>query len=132
MKIRAYETADLPAVKAIFDAQQLGYDFPDLDQPTFFIRLVGEQDGRVVQAAFAHLTAEIYFLIDRTVGTPQERHLNFMAMQEVGRAMAWKPGGLDDLHCWLPPQLEKSFAKRLQIHGWRKSQWPCYVTQLKG
>ena len=131
MHIRAYRPEDLAAVKAIFDAQELGYKFPDLEKPTYFIRLVGEEDGRVVQAAFAHLTAEIYFLLDRTHGTPQQRHLDFMAMQEVGRELAWKPGGLDDLHAFLPPQLERAFGKRLMAHGWKKALWPPYFTELE-
>jgi hypothetical protein len=130
MLIRRYEPKDLPAVKAIFDAQQLGYEFPDLDKPTFFICIVGEQDGRVVQAAFAHLTAEIYFLQDRTAGTPQERHINFMAMQDVGAELAWT-GGLDDLHAFLPPQLERAFGKRLMAHGWKKSMWPAFFRPLE-
>jgi hypothetical protein len=131
LKIRPYESSDLPAVRAIFDAQQLGYSFPDLEKPTYFIRLVGERDGRVVQAAFAHLTAEIYFLLDRTHGTPQERHLDFMDMQEVGRELAWKPGGLDDLHAFLPPQLERAFGKRLMAHGWKKALWAPYFAELE-
>ncbi len=131
MRIRAYESSDLTAVRAIFDAQQLGYEMPDLEKPTFFIRLVGEEGGKVVQAAFAHLTAEIYFLQDRTHATPQERHLNFIAMQDVGRELAWKPGGVDDLHAFLPPQLERAFGKRLMAHGWKKALWPCYFAELE-
>ena len=61
------------------------------------LKLVGEDDGKVVQAAFAHLTAEIYFLIDAKWKTPQERLLAFLAMQDVGKALAYKPGGLEDL-----------------------------------
>lgn len=130
MIIRGYEPKDLAEVQAIHRAQNLGYDFPPINDPTFFIRVVGEHEGKIVQAAFAHLTAEIYFMLDPEIGTPQERHLWFLSMQEVGRELAWKPGGLDQLHCWLPPQMEKAFAKRLMKHGWRKALWPCYWAEL--
>ena len=126
MNIRLYEPKDRAAVEAIHARQNLGYDFPDLERPTWMIRLVGEQDDKIVQAAFAHLTAEIFFMIDKGNGTPQERHLGFLQMQEVGRELAYKPGGLDDLHAFLPPQIERQFAKRMMRHGWKKALWPCY------
>lgn len=130
MIIRAYETKDGPAVREMHRAQGLGYEFPKLDDPTFFIRLVGEHEEKIVQAAFAHLTAEIYFMLRRDVGTPLERHLWFLEMQEVGRELARKPGGLDDLHAFLPPQLERAFAKRLMAHGWKKALWPAYFVEV--
>lgn len=130
MIIRAYESKDLAEVKAIHEAQRLGYDFPNIDAPTFMLRLVGEHEGKIVQAAFAHLTAEIYFMLRHDVGSPQERHLWFLSMQEVGRELAWKPGGLDDLHAFLPPQMERAFGKRLMIHGWKKALWPAYFVEV--
>jgi hypothetical protein len=131
MLIRHYQPSDLEAVKRIHAQQKLGYELPDLEKPTFFIRLVGEKDGKIVQAALAHLTAEVYFLIDHTEGTPQERHLDFLNMQDVGRELAYKPGGLDQLHAFLPPQLERAFGKRLMAHGWKKALWPCFFTDLE-
>lgn len=130
MNIRGYEDRDLKRVQQIHRKQDLGYDFPAIADRTFFIRIVGEHEGRVVQAAFAHITAEIYFMLDPEAGTPQERHLWFLSMQEVGRELARQPGGLDDLHAFLPPQLEKAFAKRLMVHGWKKALWPCYWAEL--
>jgi hypothetical protein len=130
VKIRAYDDRDLKQVQQIHRAQNLGYDFPPINDPTFFIRIVGEHEGKIVQAAFAHITAEIYFMLDPETGTPQERHLWFLSMQEVGRELASNPGGLDDLHAFLPPQMEKSFARRLMVHGWKKALWPAYFCEL--
>jgi hypothetical protein len=129
VNIRAFEKGDLEAVKKMYDPS-LGYEFPDLENPLFFIKIVGEQDGQIVQGAFAHLTAEIYFLLRKDVSTPQQRHLWFLEMQEVGRELARKPGGLDDLHAFLPPQLERAFAKRLMVHGWKRSLWPAYFVEV--
>lgn len=130
MNIRAFKPQDLEACKEIHAKQGFQYKFPDLANPLFFIKVVGEDEGKVVQAAFAHVTAEIYFLQDREWKTPQERLLSFLAMEDVGRSLAWKPGGLEDLHAFLPPQLERPFGKRLVAHGWRKVQWPCFVSEV--
>ncbi len=130
MKLRAYQPGDLEACKALHAQQGFAYPFPNLDSPLFMIKLVGEADGRVVQAAFAHLTAEIYFLQDPKWRTPQERLLAFLCMQEVGKSLAYKPGGLEDLHAFVPPQIEKPFGKRLSAHGWQKVSWPCFVTEV--
>ena len=130
MKIRAYKPEDLEACKELHAKQGFDYKFPDLANPLFFIKAVGEEDGKVVQAAFAHLTAEIYFLLDPKWKTPQERLLAFLAMQDVGKALAYKPGGLEDLHAFVPPQIEKHFGKRLAAHGWQKVSWPCFVTEV--
>ena len=132
MNIRLYEPKDRAAVEAIHARQGFAYDFPDLEKPTWMIRLVGEDEGQIVQAAFAHLTAEIFFMIDPAKGTPQERHFGFLQMQDVGRELAYKPGGLDDLHAFLPPPIERKFARRLVRHGWRKALWPAYWCDVTG
>ena len=131
MEIRAYKPADLEACKTLHAKQGFSYDFPNLEGPLYFIKLVGEQDGQIVQAAFAHVEAQIYFLVDPTWGTPQQRHLAFLAMQDVGSELAYKPGGLDALQAFLPPSIEKSFGKRLTAHGWKKAPWPCYFRELE-
>lgn len=130
MIIRPYEAEDLAAVEEIHKAQRLGYDFPELEHPSYFIRLVGEKDGQIVEAAFAHLTAEIHFMVRTDVATAQERHFWFLEVQEVVCQLSWNPGGLIDLHAFLPPQLERAFAKRLMAHGWKRPLWPCYVLNL--
>lgn len=130
--IRAYEPKDLAALKRIHAAQGFSYELPDLSNPLHFIKLVDERDGKIVQAAFAHLTAEIYFLLDPKWATPQERHLAFLEVMDEGKKQAWHPGGLDSLHAFLPPEIERSFGKRLLHHGWKKSLWPCYFSSVDG
>lgn len=138
--IRDFEPKDLEATKRIHAAQGFAYEFPKLtvrdpdggrrENPLYFIKLVDEREGQIVQAAFAHLTAEIYFLLDPKWSTPQERHLAFLEMMDVGRQKAWHPGGLEDLHAFLPPQVERSFGKRLLAHGWNKAPWSPYFTEV--
>ena len=129
--IRAFEEKDLAAVKALHAAQGLNYAFPDLSNPLWFVKFVDEREGKIVQAVLAHLTAEIYFMLDKTWGTPQDRHLAFLEVMDEGRAIGWHKG-LEDLQALLPPQVERAFGKRLCAHGWRKNVWPLYSTELKG
>ncbi len=106
------------------------YELPNLDDPLFFIKLVGEQDGRIVNAGIAHLTAEIYFLADTKAGTPRQRYSNFLAMHEAGCEVAYRQGGLSDLHCWIPPEVAKPFGRRLLKLGWKKPLWTSFAKEL--
>lgn len=128
MIIRQYTDKDLDACREIHAKQGFQYDFPNLQSPLYFIKLVGEQDGKVVQAAFAKVTAEIYFMQNGEWATPQERMVSLLALQDVGRELAYKPGGLEELLAFLPPPIEKRFGKRLMAHGWKKAPWQAYYT----
>lgn len=130
MQIRAYDKKDLEACKQLHAKQGFDYKMPDLESPLYFIKLVGEQNGEIVQAAFAKVTAEIYFMQDHQWATPQERLVSFLAMQDVGRELAYKPGGLEELIAFLPPPIEKRFGKRLMAHGWKKAPWQPYYSEV--
>ncbi len=130
MEIRAFCKEDTATLERMHRAQGFQYEFPDLEDPLWHVKLVCEQDGRIASAAFAHLTSEVYGFFNHDVGTPRERFQGFMALHEAGCRAAWYPGGLSDLHAWLPPQIEKSFGKRLMNLGWKKSLWPCFFKTL--
>ena len=129
--IRAYNAGDMPRIRELYHQHGLNYELPDFNAVTYPIRIVSEDDGKIVMAAFAHLTAELYLLADGTHGTPQQRWERFKELHQVGLEMAYYPGGFDDLHAFLPPQLEKSFGRRLKRLGWQKALWPCYAIELE-
>lgn len=130
MTVRFYRPDDLPQLERIHQAQGFEYEFPDLSDPLYFIKLVGEENGRIVNAGIAHLTAEIYFLADLSSGTPEHRFENFKQLHEAGCETAYRQGGLSDLHCWLPPQVAKPFGRRLLRLGWQRPLWTDYVKEL--
>ncbi len=131
VQIRPYRQEDLPELERIHKAQGFNYAFPDLENQSYFIKLVGvDDDGKIVQAAVAHLSAELYFFIDPKVGTPQERWKNFQELHRIGMEQLWYPGGLDDVYAMLPPPIEKRFGKRLMSLGWVKNLWKCYSREL--
>lgn len=130
MNVRFMRPDDLAQLEQLHRAQGFDFEFPDLSDPLWHIKIVGEQDGKIVNAAFAHLTAEVYGFFDHTVGTPKERFKNLLTLHEVGCEIGFRTGGLADLHVWLPPQVEKSFGRRLRKLGWQRPLWTSYVKEL--
>ena len=130
MMVRHFRPSDLAQIERMYSAMCLDYELPNLDDPLYFIKLVGEQNGKIVNAGIAHLTAEIYFLADPDAGTPRERYENFVALHQAGCETAYRQGGLSDLHAWLPPEVAKPFGRRLMKLGWKRPLWASFAKEL--
>jgi hypothetical protein len=126
--VRPYRESDLAALKGIFEHDGFAFDFPNLSDPIFVRRLVSE-NGTVRGGLVAKITAEMFLFLDKQVGTPEERMWSFLELHETMRDELTRLG-LADANLWLPPQLEKSFGKRLMRLGWEKALWPAYVFDL--
>jgi hypothetical protein len=104
-----------------------GYPFPELR-----IQDVGKvvtEDDRIVMAALGVPIIECYLLVSPNSGTPGERLLNLKALHAAIRAELKERGyqwGQSDI----PPEIEKSFGKRLKKLGWFKSEWPSWAVQI--
>jgi len=133
MIIRAYRPEDRETLERIHAEQAFTYPFPNLEDPTFFLKMVIEDDdGKVIQAIVLHLTAEAYFLGDKKAGSPQSRFDAFVRLHDECARLAYYPGGLSDIHAFLPPEVEKSFGRRLLKLGWVTEPWKPFVKFLKG
>ena len=151
--IREYTDADLDALLAMHCAQGFEYPFPHLRDPLFISKLVlcegapsnsyvspgGEgkclaQDnngGKVVMAALARLTCEIYLLADPYAGTPRQRYARVLELHRAGAADL-RARGLADAHAWLPPRIARRFGRRLESFGWlRDNDWTPYCLRLR-
>lgn len=132
MIVRPYSPEDRPELERIHHAQGFEYPFPNLqDDPLFFIKLIGEEDGRIVNAGIAHLTAEIYFMQDMSAGSSRQRFDNFLTMEREGCKAAYHDGGLSDLHAWVPPEIIRPFGRRLTRLGWTAPQWTSIKKELR-
>jgi hypothetical protein len=130
LTIRPYSEQDLSRIQAIHRRQGLAYELPDLDDPIFFSKTVLEHEGEVIMAVAARMTAEVYLLVDPEAGTPAERWVRFQKLHRAVETDVLRHG-LDDAHCWLPPELSKSFAKRLARLGWvRDDKWTPFCKYL--
>lgn len=130
MRIREYRSADLPGLRQMHAKQGFRYDLPDIDDASFLLRAVVEDDvGEPVMAVLARLTSEVYLLADPEAGTPRDRWQWLLSLHQAATQEAWRRG-FDDAHCWLPPQISRSFGKRLLRLGWSQPAWTCYWLPL--
>jgi hypothetical protein len=129
MLVREYTDADLTDLRAMHAAQAFGYPLPDLTDPLFLVRTVVEEDDHARLAIFLRLTAESYLLADPADGTPRQRWQWLQAAHEATRQAA-TARGLADVQAFLPPEVARSFGRRLQSLGWRRDPWNCYTRRL--
>ncbi len=131
MQIREYKSEDLAALRAIHAAQGFDYALPDPGNPLFVTKLVLADDARqTLGAALLRLTAEAYLLLDPRAGTPRQRWQALLALHEAARRDA-SVRGLEDVHAWLPPQIARTFGRRLERLGWiRDDAWTPYCKKL--
>jgi hypothetical protein len=151
MTVREYNDADLDALLAMHRAQGFDYPFPDLRDPIFVSKLVlcedapadsadesrregncgGAKGQKIVMAALARLTCEMYLLADPHAGTPRQRYARLLELHRAGAADL-RARGLDDAHAWLPPRIAKRFGRRLENLGWlRDNDWTPYCFPLR-
>jgi hypothetical protein len=129
--IRDYRISDLEAVKELHAKSGLpGVCLPDLTNPLFFVKVIAESEGKVVQAGFVKLVGEAYVLLDHEAGEPGERLSILESLVAKGLSAA-SAKGLSDVSCWLPPELEKSFGARLKALGFIRSPWPSFSVLLE-
>jgi hypothetical protein len=129
MLIRNYTDDDLGALEQIHAAQGLPYKFPNLKSSLFLSKIVLERDSKIVAAALLRLTAEAYVLLDKNNGAPADRWRSLLLLHEAARGDAVRKG-LDDVHCWVPPQVARSFGRRIESLGWERERWKCFSRTL--
>ena len=130
--IREFQPSDLETLRQIHRAQNFKYDFPDLENPNFVVRLVSAgDDGRVQMALLGHRTVEAYLLATPSAD-PRQRYMEFLELHnaacDAGAAL-----GYEDAQAFLPPEIERRFGKRLAQLGWNRyvgAEWKCYGRSL--
>ena len=88
------------------------------------------KSSRVIMAVLQRLTAETSLLHDPDAGTPRQRWQNFLALHDAALRDA-AAGGLDDAQAFLPPQIARSFGRRLARLGWMRDPWPCFSRYIR-
>ena len=129
--IREYQEDDILALQKIRIDNGLPPNcMPDPTDPLMLAKLVMEQDGKPVMATFLRGTSEIYLLVDHEHGTPEERWQQLQELKDYLVKEAWKLG-LDQMTCWVPPEIEQSFSKRLLELGFQRSPWQSYTLNIE-
>jgi hypothetical protein len=125
--IRDVKKSDHSTLATIHESSGIDYLMPDLDDSLFIVKVTDGHHGLAVK-----LEGTVYLWLDHAHGTPEERWQIFHELVEEAKKQAWAKG-LDTLTAVIPPELEKSFAKRLEEIGmtpdrpWRK--WSYDLTQ---
>ncbi|MBK9968636.1 MAG: hypothetical protein IPP07_28725 [Holophagales bacterium] len=109
--VREYEPADEPALRALHDNHDKGLWYAHPDDPVNFKTWVVEEDGRIVAAMTARMTAEAFLMLDKTTGTPLSRFENARSLIDFTREYAHSIG-LREVHIGVPARIRR-WAQRL-------------------
>lgn len=127
MRIRDVRYDDIPRIKDLFERHKFAYEFPDFGDGSFVaLQAIVDDNDKVVMVAAARVMAELYLLADDTFETPGWR---FAALQKLHESMrrALVALGIPSVASWLPPEVEKTFGRRLmRSFGWNKMFWNSY------
>lgn len=130
LKVRPYGEPDKSALDSLFYAHGFDYDMPNVRGQDILSSLVLEEDG-VRAAALLRLEVNAFLLLDHEWATPQERWEGLQMLHEAMRQKA-EDAGIEEANCWLPPEIEKPFAQRLESLQWKRNLWNSYSRKVKG
>lgn len=139
--IRNYEMSEFSKIVKLQEANDLPPEcLPDLTietpdgkqepNPLFVVKRVLEHDGKIAMMCFLKVRSELYFFIDHTVGTPEERWEMLKEFTEDMKQQAWKLG-FDQMTAFVPREIEQSFSKRLKDLGFIQSGFIPYSMNLE-
>jgi hypothetical protein len=123
---RKMTAADLEAIKEIARSQ---FDLPDLSGNNFLAKRVLESGQRIIAGAAARMTTEVFIWVDRAWESPRFRLEAFKFLHEQMR-LELKEKGVEDVHAWVPPQIERAFGRRLMQLGWQRPLWTDFVRSI--
>lgn len=127
--IRPFQAADGKAVEELKQRSGFEYDSPEWGK--MLVSGVVEEDGQLTMAAFLRKTAETYFVIDPEHGRKRGQIGQLLALHREMIEPA-RRADLEDVHCWMPPEIAENFGKMLLNFGWVKPLWPCFSYRLPG
>jgi hypothetical protein len=145
MQVRDLKYWDWPQIEHWHRQSEFGYPLPvppnfvELPDKSGFLpgeafaamKLVSDGE-RPVGAALARMTVEIYGFSDPEWGTPAMR-LEMLRVLHQAIAAEMKKQRIRTAHAWLPPQIAKSFGRRLKkLFRWNEpaADWRCLVKDI--
>jgi hypothetical protein len=109
------------------------YPLPNPQDESFAAMKLVLEGNQPVGAALARMTVEMYLFVEPSHGTPAMRlQILRLLHQEIEKEM--RKQKIKTMHAWLPPQLAKSFGRRLKkMFGWYKPapEWLCMAKDLQ-
>lgn len=131
MRVREYRPSDLPHIVALHKKQGFGYTLPSVEVGMAAVFVLVDEFDIPKRVLMARNTVELYLVGDDEFETPMWRHVGMLKLWETMRRALLRKG-LDDCNLWLPPELEKTFKRRLKRAGFGKNLWSCFTRKLEG
>lgn len=129
MKVRSLRASDLAALKRMYEQSGFDYEWPDLASREFeAVEVVVDERDEPLMAAAAKRTIELYLF----AGEMEHPAAKLHALRLLHGALAEKlrAKGYGEANAFLPPEVEKSFGRRLmRTFGWLKS-WTGYFVKF--
>lgn len=130
--MRPMAPKDFPRLCELKEQAGLDYEMPDWNDTLAGTQIVlTDAEGEIHAAAALRLTAEAFLFLDGEWGKPTDRWLNVLALHEAIRKEA-KSLGLKNVHAFLPPEVAKSFGRRLRTLGWIREPFEPWVRSTEG
>jgi hypothetical protein len=129
MIVRDYEDNDFESLKKIHIESGMDYEFPNLNDPLFFVKkVVLDDEGKVIGCCVLRLEAETYLM---TSGTPKMKIKEIDALTPEVENEAWMKG-LSNLKATMPNWMSDKFSKKLNKLGWipAKEGWKSWYKLL--
>ena len=129
MTIRKLHVNDIPALRAMYEAQGFAYDFPDLTGPHMeAVLVVEEEGGKIIAAVAAERLCQLYFLCG-DVDHPAAKLAVIRALH-TQMADALRAKGYKEANAFLPPPIAETFGKRLErTFGWTRN-WQSWAKRV--
>jgi hypothetical protein len=118
MNIRPLEPSDIPTLRQMYEYSGFAYEFPDLRGPLMeSVMVVVDEDDIPVAACAAERLVQLYLLMDDTQHPAAK--MRFIKGLHEAMAKALRCKGYKSVEAFLPPQVERSFGRRLiRMFGW--------------
>lgn len=129
MNIRQAGPDDYESIKELYQKMAFDYTLPTMDE-FVDIQVVVNENDKIIMCLAARKEVNYYLLMD------PECELNpFMKWEYFKKILslsfdAIRKLGFHMCNAWLPPEIEKSFGRRLQKVGAKKAAWPCYSRDI--
>lgn len=127
LRVRELEPRDIPRIKELHALSGFDYELPDLLSNEFERVTVVVDENDVPQMWIAaRRSIELFLGLDPQWRNPRWRLDALMLGHEDMRAeLEWR--GWKDVVAFLPPEVEKSFGRRLErLFYWAKGRWQHY------
>ena len=126
MIIRQLEEKDIEKLKETHKGLGADYRFPNLDEFLPIPAVVDETDSPIMVVA-SMPTVELFLFADGQWETPGMRMEAFKLIHEYVRKDL-NLRGIVEANAWIPPQISKSFGRRLRKMGWSQDRegWTCF------